>query len=73
MQKTTNSQSGLFNLRVLLAFSLCSVGGFLPTLDSAAMSPSGVTQAYARQMSSPSEWTQFSATSVRRQSGAALP
>jgi len=29
MQKNPNSQSGIFNSRVLLAFSLCSVGGLL--------------------------------------------
>src|SRR2546422_4523301 len=39
MKKNPNSQSGIFNPRVLLAFTLCSVGVFLAALGFAAVPP----------------------------------
>src|SRR5438552_6822093 len=39
MKKNPASKSGLFNARVLLAFSLCSVGAWLALLSFAAMPP----------------------------------
>jgi len=41
MKKNPASQSGLFNPRVLLAFSLCSVGGMLAMLSFASTPSSG--------------------------------
>jgi hypothetical protein len=39
MKKDPSSKSGIFNLRVLLAFSLCSVGASLALLSFASMPP----------------------------------
>src|SRR5437870_4634209 len=43
MQKNSISQSGLFNPRVLVAFTLCSVGVLLAMLSFAANPPGGMT------------------------------
>src|SRR5437870_4594050 len=40
MKKNPNSKSGIFNMRVLLAFSLCSVGASLALLSFASTPPS---------------------------------
>lgn len=43
MKKNHSSKSGIFNLRVLLTFTLCSVGSLLAMLGFAANPPSGTT------------------------------
>jgi hypothetical protein len=45
--KNANSQSGIFNPRVLVAFALCSVGVFLAMVSLAANPPGGVTRPLA--------------------------
>jgi len=45
MQKKTASQSGIFNPRVLLAFTLCSVGALLAMFSLAATPPVETTHA----------------------------
>jgi len=45
MQKNAASQSGIFNPRVLLAFTLCSVGALLAMFSLAAMPPVETTHA----------------------------
>jgi hypothetical protein len=42
MKKISNSQSGIFNPRLLVAFTLCSVGMLLAMLSFAATPPSGM-------------------------------
>jgi hypothetical protein len=43
MKQNSNSQSGIFNPRVLIALGLCSVGAFLAMLSFAATPPIGMT------------------------------
>src|SRR2546423_15057624 len=43
MKKNHSSKSGTFNLRVLLTFTLCSVGALLAMLSFAPNPPSGTT------------------------------
>src|SRR4029079_19523131 len=45
MQKKAASQSGIFNPRVLLAFTLCSVGSLLAIFSLAATPPVETTHA----------------------------
>src|SRR2546422_10848534 len=45
MRKNSDSQSGIFNLRVLVAFALCSVGVLLAMLSLAATPPVETTPA----------------------------
>jgi hypothetical protein len=45
MQKKAASQSGIFNPRVLLAFTLCSVGSLLAMFSLAATPPVETTHA----------------------------
>src|SRR5881275_2931571 len=46
MQKNTTSQSGFFNPRVLLAFTLSSAGALLAVLSLAVTPPAETTRAY---------------------------
>ena len=48
MKKNPASQSGLFNLRVLLATALCALGAFLAILSFAAKPPGGISVAANR-------------------------
>jgi len=48
MQKNAASQSGIFNPRVLLAFTLCSVGALLAVFSLAATPPVETTHVNTR-------------------------
>src|SRR2546428_3791141 len=51
MKTNPNSQSGLFNPRILLAFALCSVGTLLAMLSFAATPRGGFTSSVANSLS----------------------
>ena len=77
MKKIHFSTSGIFNLRVLLAFALCLVGALLAMLSFAANPPSGTTaQVPGGQNDSPFVHKQagpFSGGASRRPGAATVP
>src|SRR2546426_7928509 len=67
MQKNPRSQSGIFTLRVLAAFLLCSAGILLAMLGFAATPPDRVTELAAK---SPNESLLVNRTALALRSGA---
>jgi len=74
MQKNTTSQSGIFNLRVLLAFTLCSVGALLAMLSLGATPPVETTRANTSVPPDPANFpSTFGSNANRLPPGVPLP
>src|SRR6476646_1581058 len=74
MQKNTTSQSSIFNLRVLLAFTLCSVGALLAMLSLGATPPVETTRANTSVPPDPANFpSTFGSNANRLPPGVPLP
>ncbi len=74
MQKNTTSQSGIFNPRVLLAFTLCSVGALLAMLSLGATPPVETTRANTSVPPDPANFpSTFGSNANRLPPGVPLP
>src|SRR6476620_862344 len=74
MQKNTTSQSGIFNLRVLLAFTLCSVGALRAMRSLGATPPVETTRAKTSVPPDPANFpSTFGSNANRLPPGVPLP
>src|SRR6476661_8007851 len=74
MQKKTTSKSAFFNLRVLLAFTLCSVGALLAMLSLGATPPVETTRANTSVPPDPANFpSTFGSNANRLPPGVPLP